>query len=71
MLLQIKKSPVINYLIMIIKIIKLLKHEMSSKPIAKQLHYSIGSIEHNQRLIMKKLGVKTSVGIVAYALENL
>jgi DNA-binding CsgD family transcriptional regulator len=56
---------------MIIKIIKLLKHEMSSKPIAKQLHYSIGSIEHNQRLIMKKLGVKTSVGIVAYALENL
>lgn len=53
-----------------LKIISLLKIEMSTKQIADTLNYSISSIEHHKRQIMKKLGVKTSVGIVAYAIEN-
>lgn len=53
-----------------LQIIRLIKQELSNKQIADKLNYSLSSVENHKRQLMKKIGVKTTIGIVNYAHEN-
>lgn len=53
-----------------LKIIRLIKQELSNKQIADKLSYSVSSVENHKRQLMKKLGVKTTLGILKYSFEN-
>lgn len=53
-----------------LQIMRLIKQENSNKQIADILHYSVSSIENFKRQIMRKIGAKTTVGIVNYFFER-
>lgn len=53
-----------------IRIIKMVKNENTNKEIAQKLCVSLSTIEACKREIIKKMGVKTSVGMVAFAIQN-
>lgn len=52
-----------------IEIVALLAQEMSSSDIAKKLFISVGTVETHRHNILKKLGVKTTVGVVKFAVK--
>jgi len=52
------------------KIIALICKEKTSKEIAEMLNYSYRTIEWHRARIMDKMDVKTSTGIVIYAIKN-
>ena len=53
-----------------VQILMLLVKEYSSQKIADELFISKRTIEGHRKNIMSKLGIKTSVGLVVYALQN-
>ncbi|UBM58803.1 response regulator transcription factor [Marinilongibacter aquaticus] len=53
-----------------IEIVALIGQELSSKEIAERLFVSVATVEKHRHNILKKLGVKNSIGIVKYALGN-
>lgn len=53
-----------------LKVIKYLCKEKSITEISQILNVSKSTIEGDRRNIAKKIGVKSSAGIVAYAIEN-
>lgn len=53
-----------------LKIIRLLCQEYSSKEIADELKMNKRSVEHCKERIQEKMGVKGSIGIAVYAVNN-
>jgi DNA-binding NarL/FixJ family response regulator len=53
-----------------IQIVKLISQEYNSKEISEELFVSAHTIDTHRKNIMKKLGVKNTIGIVKYALKN-
>ena len=53
-----------------IDIIKLISRELSSVEIAKKIFISPKTVESHRHNILKKLGVKNTVGIIKYAIKN-
>lgn len=53
-----------------IEVIRLIGKEMSTSEIAKELFISIGTVETHRHNILKKLGLKNSVGLIKYAIHN-
>lgn len=53
-----------------IKIIEMICEELSSKEIAIKLDENIRTIEGIRRRIMQKLNVKSTIGVVLYAVQN-
>jgi DNA-binding NarL/FixJ family response regulator len=53
-----------------IDIIRLITKELSSQEIAEKLFISPKTVETHRHNILRKLGVKNSVGIIKYALKN-
>ncbi len=51
------------------EIIRLLVEELSSADIAQKLFISLGTVETHRHNILRKLGVKGTVGIIKYALK--
>jgi len=53
-----------------IEIIRLIAQELSTNTIADKLFISPGTVETHRHNILRKLGVKNSIGIIKYALKN-
>jgi DNA-binding NarL/FixJ family response regulator len=53
-----------------IQVVKLIAQEYSTKEISEELFVSVHTIESHRKNIMKKLGIKNTIGIVKYALKN-
>jgi DNA-binding NarL/FixJ family response regulator len=53
-----------------IEIIKLICNELSSQEIAEKLFIAPKTVETHRHNILKKLGLKNTVGLVKYALKN-
>lgn len=53
-----------------IEIIILISLEYSSKEISEQLFISMNTVETHRKNIMKKLQIKSTIGLVKYALKN-
>jgi DNA-binding NarL/FixJ family response regulator len=53
-----------------IEIVKLLAQEMTSNEIAAKLHISNGTVETHRHNILKKLNVKSTVGVVKFAIKS-
>ncbi|WP_338874521.1 response regulator transcription factor [Spirosoma sp. SC4-14] len=53
-----------------IEIIRLIAQELSTNIIADKLFISPGTVETHRHNILRKLGVKNSIGIIKYALKN-
>lgn len=53
-----------------IEIVKLLAQEMTSNEISAKLHISNGTVETHRHNILKKLNVKSTVGVVKFAIKS-
>lgn len=53
-----------------IKIIEMICEELSSKEIALDLNENVRTVEGIRRRIMQRLGVKSTIGVVLYAVQN-
>lgn len=53
-----------------IEIIKLIAQELSTNAIADKLFISPGTVETHRHNIIRKLGVKNSIGIIKYAVKH-
>jgi DNA-binding NarL/FixJ family response regulator len=53
-----------------IEIIKLISKELSTNEIAEKLYLSPATVETHRHNILKKLGIKSSIGLVKFALKN-
>lgn len=53
-----------------LEIFHLLMNEKPNREIAKQLHISPRTVETHRDRILKKLGQKTTVGLVKFAIKN-
>ncbi len=53
-----------------IEIIKLVAHEHSTNVIAEKLFLSPATVETHRHNILKKLGLKNSIGLVKFAIKN-
>jgi DNA-binding NarL/FixJ family response regulator len=53
-----------------IEILKLIAKELPSNQIAEKLFISMATVETHRRNLMHKLGVKTSIGVVKYAMNH-
>lgn len=53
-----------------IEILKLIAEELPSNQIAEKLFISTATVETHRRNLMHKLGVKTSIGMVKYAMTH-
>lgn len=53
-----------------IEILKLIAKELPSNQIAEKLFISMATVETHRRNLMHKLGVKTSIGMVKYAINH-
>ena len=53
-----------------IEVVELIGKEMSTKEIANELFVSIATIEKHRHNILRKLGVKNSIGILKYAMQH-
>ena len=53
-----------------LEIIRLIAKELSTNQIAEKLFISPATVETHRHNILKKLGVKNSIGIVMYAVNN-
>lgn len=51
------------------EIIKLLAKEMSSTDIAKELHISAGTVDTHRHNILRKLNVKSTIGVIKFAIR--
>lgn len=53
-----------------LEILKLIVDEFKNKDIAEQLNISVSTVETHKKNLIKKLQVKTTVGLVKYAVEH-
>jgi DNA-binding NarL/FixJ family response regulator len=53
-----------------IEILKLVAQELPSNKIGEMLFISMATVETHRRNLMQKLGVKTSIGLVKYAIRH-
>ena len=53
-----------------IEIVKLLAEELSSAEIAKQLFITPGTVESHRHNILRKLDVKSTIGVIKFALKS-
>ncbi|MCR9063905.1 MAG: response regulator transcription factor [Cytophagales bacterium] len=53
-----------------IDVVELIGREMSTKEIADELFVSIATVEKHRHNVLKKLGVKNSIGILKYAMQH-
>lgn len=53
-----------------IEIIKLIAEELSTNEIAEKLFLSPATVETHRHNILKKLGIKNSIGLVKFAIKN-
>lgn len=53
-----------------IEIVKLIAQEFSTNEIAKKLFLSPATVETHRHNILKKLGIKNSIGLVKFAIRN-
>ncbi|HWV68012.1 response regulator transcription factor, partial [Chitinophaga sp.] len=53
-----------------VKILQLLWNEKSNREIADLVHLSIRSVEKIRQIIKDKIGAKSTVGLLRYAVEN-
>lgn len=53
-----------------LEIIRLIAKELSTNQIAEKLYISPATVETHRHNILKKLGVRNSIGIVMYAVNN-
>ncbi len=53
-----------------LEILKLISHEKSGKDISEMLDISINTVETHRKNLMKKLNVKSSVGLVVFAAKH-
>jgi len=53
-----------------LEIIRLLVQELSSNEIAESLHISSGTVETHRHNILRKLNVKTTIGVIKFALKT-
>ncbi len=53
-----------------IEIIKLIANELNSNEIAERLFLSPATVETHRHNILKKLGLKSSIGLVRFAVDN-
>lgn len=53
-----------------LEILKLIVDEVKNKEIALELNISVSTVETHKKNLIKKLGVKTTVGLVKYVVEN-
>lgn len=53
-----------------LQILKLVVDERKNKEIANDLHINVSTVETHKKNIIRKVGVKSSMGLVRYALEN-
>ena len=66
-----KKQPAIGILTKREQqVLKLVAAGLANKNVANQLHISIRTVEAHRSNVTKKLGIKTTAGLVRYAMEN-
>ena len=53
-----------------LEILSLISQEKSGKDISKQLHISTNTVETHRKNLMKKINVKSSIGLVLFATKN-
>jgi DNA-binding NarL/FixJ family response regulator len=53
-----------------LEILKLILHEKKNQDIADLLSITVSTVETHKKNLIKKLGVKSSIGLVKYALDN-
>ncbi len=53
-----------------LEIVKLLSEELSSSAIGERLHISLGTVESHRHNILRKLNVKTTVGVIKFAIKT-
>ncbi len=53
-----------------IEVLKLIVDEKKNQQIANELHINVSTVESHKKNLIKKLNVKTSLGLVKYALEH-
>jgi DNA-binding NarL/FixJ family response regulator len=53
-----------------LEIIRLIAQELSTSEIAEKLFISVGTVETHRHNILRKLGVKNSIGIIKYAVKH-
>ncbi len=53
-----------------LEIMKLIIQEHTTKEISKQLTISVNTVETHRKNLMKKLNIKTTIGLAKYAIEN-
>ena len=53
-----------------VEIVKLLTEELSSTEIAEKLHISPGTVETHRHNILRKLNVKTTIGVIKFAFRT-
>lgn len=53
-----------------LEIIRLIAQELSTSEIAERLFISVGTVETHRHNILRKLGVKNSIGIIKYAVKH-
>lgn len=53
-----------------IEIVKLLAEELSSQEIASRLFISVGTVESHRHNILRKLNVKTTIGVIKFAIKS-
>jgi DNA-binding NarL/FixJ family response regulator len=64
------KSDLVNLSVREIEIIKLIAEELSTNEIAERLFLSPATVETHRHNILKKLGIKNSIGLVKFAMKN-
>lgn len=53
-----------------LEVIRLIAQELSTSEIAERLFLSTGTVETHRHNILRKLGVKNSIGIIKYAMQH-
>lgn len=53
-----------------LEVLKMVLEEKKNQQIAEELHIHVSTVETHKKNLIRKLGVKSSIGLVRYALEN-
>lgn len=67
---QVELVPTVNLTERELVIIKLIALEYSGKMISEKLYISTNTVETHRKNLLKKLNVKSSIGLVKYAIKN-
>lgn len=53
-----------------LEVLRMVVREKKNQEIAHELHIEVSTVETHKKNLIRKLGVKSSIGLVRYALEN-